>query len=180
VVRLLQEKFGDRFDVIFPATSGDVDPTQINVDLQLKNVTASEIFSAMNLQFELGKSPYRWELTLNGSRQVALLRYLPQLGPPPAPAPVPVRKVFFVGDMLGDFPGTNDVQKLHGLSDEVFNVWDQTKMRGGDVEIYPPGQSLIVSGTPGAVDLAEQTLRALKEKAVYESSHPQPQRVKSE
>ena len=38
--------------------------------LQLRNVTASEVFNAMNLLFENNHTPLRWELKLNGRRQI--------------------------------------------------------------------------------------------------------------
>lgn len=157
------------FDIIFPNVPG-FDPTQINVDLQLKNVKASEIFSAMNLQFELNRSPLRWELTLNGSRPTALLRDLPQLA---AASSQQTRKVFFVGDLLDDYPGTNDAEKLDDISDIIQHGLILAGIQSGVIKSYPPGQLLIVSGTPDQVDLAEQTLRALKEKADY-VHHPGP------
>lgn len=172
MARTLQEQFTNSFDIIFPNTPG-FDPTQIDVELELKNVKASEIFSAMNLQFELDKSPLRWELTRNGSRQTALLRDLPQLAP--ASMPLQNRKVFFVGDLLDDYPETNDAGKLNDISEIIQNGLSVAGIRPGVIKTYPSGQLLIVSGTPDQVDFAEQTLRALKEKAEYDKSHSRPQ-----
>ena len=164
----------DYFDIIVPNAPG-FDPTQIFVDLRLKNVKASEIFSAMNLQFELNKSPLRWELTMNGSRPTALLRELTQIAPP-----LQNRKVFFVGDMLDDFSGTNDAAKLDSISDTIQHGWIITGIQPGVINTYPSGQLLIVSGNPDQVDLAEQTLRALKEKADYEHPRPGPKPMNSQ
>jgi hypothetical protein len=172
VANRLLTQFNNSFDIIFPTAS--VDPTQINVVLRLNNVKASEIFSAMNLQFELDRIPARWELTLNGSRPTAILRSLPQLAPP---APPQIRKVFFVGDMLDEYPGTNDEKKLGDLSGKINDAWNETAIEGGKIHIYPSGQLVIVSGTPEQVDLAEQILRALKEKTDYETSRPRQQPV---
>jgi hypothetical protein len=190
VARYMRERFHDYFDVILPnpdqqstpknpatglpETASGFDPTQIDIDLQLKNVTAGEIFSAMNMQFELNKSPYRWELTMNGPRPTALLRISPPLVPPPPPPPQPIRKVFYVGYMLGDYPGTNDTPKLAVISDTVRAAWTTTGIPPGKIDIYPPGQLLIVSGTQDQVDLAEQTLNAIGHKADYDHAH-QPQ-----
>ena len=173
IARFLLEHFTNAFDIILPNPSaqGGIDPSQISIDLRLKDVTATEIFSAMNVQFELDNSPYRWELRLNGSRPTAIIRYLPQLvPPPPAPPPPPptIRKVFFVGDMLEQFPGTNDAVKLGNLADIILRVAVPSK---GRIKVYPPGQLLIVSGTADQVELAEQTLRALKEKAQFDKTH---------
>lgn len=173
VTRILQERFVsalkvDYFDIILPSAAPGFDPTQIDVQLELKNVKASEIFSAMNLQFALNGSPLRWELTLNGSRPTAILRILPQLA---HPAPPQIEKVFFVGDMLDQYPGTNDVEKLRKISDLVVRALGDAGIQVGKINNYPAGQLLIVSGTPDQVDLAEQTLRALKEKAEFEKTH---------
>jgi hypothetical protein len=132
-------------------------------------VKAGEIFSAMNLQFELNGGPLRWELTLNGSRPTAILRNLPRLGSPPA---TQVRKVFFVGDMLDEYSGANDAEKLHEISDILVRAMGDAGMDVGKINNYPEGQLLIVSGTPEQADFAEQTLRALKEKAEFEKAHP--------
>jgi hypothetical protein len=170
VANQMREKFTNSFDIILPA-DGSVDPNQYFTSIQLNNVRASEVFSAMNLQFELQRTPVRWELTSNGSRQTVLLRYLPQLGPAPPPPPPINRKVFFVGDMLDDYAGTNDTIKLNDISVIIRSSWDKTGIsQGSTVDEYPAGQLLIVSGTPDQVDLAEQTLRALKEKAAFENS----------
>jgi hypothetical protein len=195
VARQLQEQIVQRtrrdyFDVIFPNNSTMAvnnpgtglsivafDPTQIYVDLRLKNVKASEIFSAMNTQFELNRSPLRWELTLNGSRPTAILRIVWALGPQAPselPPPPQIRKVFFVGDMLDEYPGTNDVDKLGDISSKLNDAWEKTEIRGGKVQIYPAGQLLIVSGTPDQVDLAEQILHALKDKAAHDKIQSQP------
>ena len=157
VANQLLTQYNNSFDIIFPTAS--VDPTQINVVLRLNNVKASEIFSAMNLQFELDNTPVRWELTLNGSRPTAILRSLPQLAPPQ------IRKVFFVGDILADYSGTNDEIKLDRISDTILHLG----AAGETVQKYIPGQLLIVSGTPDQVDLVDQTLRALKEKAEFDT-----------
>jgi hypothetical protein len=183
VANQMRKQFTNFFDIILPA-DGSVDPTAYNASLQLNNVRASEVFSAMNMQFELQRTPLRWELTANGMRPTVLLRYLPQLVPPKPPAPPPppqTRKVFYVGDMLDEFPGTqavsqgtvgaNDDGKLRSIADMIDNAYDATGVQRGKVDIYSPGQLLIVSGTPEQVDLAEQTLRALKEKAEFENSH---------
>jgi hypothetical protein len=171
VVRYLREQFKNSFDIILPGSSGSYDPSQTDVDLQLKDVTAAEIFSAMNLQFEIDKTPLRWELTLNGSRPTAMLRYLPQLVPPPPPPPPETRRVFYVGYLLDASPGTNEMAKLSDIANVIQATWDDTGMQRGKINLYPPGQLLIVSGNSDQVDLAEQTLIALKEKAASEKTH---------
>ena len=113
VARHLRERFKDSFDVLANG-NGDIDPSAVMIRLQLKNVTASEVFNAMNLVFENDRTPLRWELKLNGKRPTALLRVLAEPGrknPPPAIDPttgLPLppqetkRGVYFVGNLLGD------------------------------------------------------------------------------
>ena len=57
----LRERFKDSFDVLVSG-NGDIDPRTVLIRLQLKNVTASEVFNAMNLVFENDRTPLRWEL----------------------------------------------------------------------------------------------------------------------
>ena len=178
VANQMRKQFTNYFDIILPA-DGSFDPTARNASLRLNNVRASEVFSAMNMQFELQGTPLRWELTANGMRPTILLRYLPQLVPPAPPAPLPppqTRKVFYVGDLLGVFRGTDDDMRLLAIADTIDHAYDATGMQRGKVDVYNSGQLLIVSGTPDQVDLAEQTLRALKDKAVFfEKTHQSPQ-----
>ena len=49
--------------------------------MRLKNVTASEVFNAMNIVFETENTPLRWELRMNGNRPAAVLYVLPDLLP---------------------------------------------------------------------------------------------------
>lgn len=174
VAKQIRQRFTNAFDIIIPASGPTTDPTVYSVTLQLKNVRASEIFSAMNLEFELEKSPLRWELTLNGSRPTALLRYLPQLAPPP---PSQTRKVFYVGDIIGG-TGTNNEAELNDLAGLIDHACEATGMQRAKVDIFPSGQLLIVSGTPDQVELVGQTLRALKEKADDEKSREQPSKTR--
>jgi hypothetical protein len=192
VARYMREQFDNYFDVILPTAAAGIDPTQVNVELQLKNVTASEIFSAMNTQFELDRSPLRWELTFNGKRPTAILRYLPQLAPsaPPLPPPPPeIRKVFYVGDILDDYPGADEAAKLASIETNILScatgkgvvaVWGGKPRSGVKIAEYPPGELLIVSGTADEVDLAEQTLLALKDKAAHDKTQPRPKPVNSQ
>ena len=176
VARYLRQRFDNSFDIILPNSADGFDPTQINVELELKNVTATEIFRAMNLQFELDKSPLRWELTFNGQRPTAIPRYLPQLVPAAPPPPPETRKVFYVGDMIDDYPGADDASKL----EDITGIIRATGGSALSVKKYPPAQLLIVSGPPDQVDLAEQTLRALKEKAGNDKVRPRSTPVNSQ
>src|SRR5262245_46280013 len=108
VVEYLRQEFKGAFDILLPSAWPDpkdaaliIEPQMVTIKMQLRNVTASEVFNAMNLMFEAQNEPYRWELKLNGNRSTAILRILPQS--PPAFAPLPLlpktRMVYFVGDL---------------------------------------------------------------------------------
>jgi hypothetical protein len=134
VARYLRDQFSNNFDVMIPtgyvqknavATSNQVsgqprslDPNAYTVKLQLRNVNASEIFQAMNWEWENENNPVRWQLMMNGNRPTALLRVVPELlthGPPPPPAPEIKRMVFFVGDLIGEgkLGDTNEPEGTH-------------------------------------------------------------------
>ena len=173
VARDLRYRFKDFFDVLLPA-NGDTDWQSIMIRLQLKNVTASEVFNAMNLVFENDQTPLRWELKMNGKRPTALLRVLAEPGPKnPKPAidpttglPLPPqetkRGVYFVGNLLGD-------EKYGGMTMEqivktVEEIWDMTYHEPGGVQFHKDAQLLIVSGTPDQIAFVQQTLGALRVK----------------
>jgi hypothetical protein len=157
VARYLQEQFTNTFDIIMPATV--FDPTTVDVKLELKNVTASEIFRAMNMQFELDNTPLRWELTWNDSRPTALLRYLPQILPK---APETKRMVFFVGDLIGDEQSGG--MTMREIVQTITDIWGTAYGQPGVIQFYEPAQLVIVTGTIDQIEFIDQTLRALRQK----------------
>jgi hypothetical protein len=172
VPRVLRERFKDSFDVLMPVNV-DINWQSIMIRLQLKNVTASEVFNAMNLVFENDQTPLRWELKMNGKRPTALLRVLPEPGPknpPPTiidpatglPVSEPKRMVYFVGDLTGD-------AKYGGMTMEqivktVEEIWDMTYHEPGVVQFHKDAQLLIINGTPDQIAFVQQTLGALRVK----------------
>jgi hypothetical protein len=221
VVRYLREQFSNDFDIVIPSTYTPVNsspatgqelvaPSGQIVKLQLRNVTASEIFHAMNLQFEAQNNPVQWQLMMNGNRPTALLRIVPELlphAPPPPPAPEIKRMVFFVGDLVGDEKTASmaKTMRMKSIVDTIARVWGESGLSGGhsiettfdtvsaafgrgsieQVQIYAPAQLLIVTGTPDAIELAQQTLKALKQKQDWfqktqsNSAEPNPKSPKS-
>jgi hypothetical protein len=176
VVRHLRERFKDSFDVLANG-NGDIDPSAVMIRLQLKNVTASEVFNAMNLVFENDRTPLRWELKLNGKRPTALLRVLaersPKYPPPaiidpttglpvPPPVPEPKRMVYFVGDLAGD--AKSGGMTMEQIVKTVEEIWDMTYHEPGGVQFHKDAQLLIVSGTPDQIAFVQQTLAALRVK----------------
>ena len=196
VVRHLRERFKDSFDVLANG-NGDIDPSAVMIRLQLKNVTASEVFNAMNLVFENDRTPLRWELKLNGKRPTALLRVLasPKYPPPaiidpttglpvPPPVPEPKRMVYFVGDLTGD--AKSGGMTMEQIVKTVEEIWDMTYHEPGGVQFHKDAQLLIVSGTPDQIAFVQQTLGALRGKVQLDrerhqaaESKPKPDESKS-
>lgn len=177
----LREQFTNAFDVLIPSGWSDprnpniesVNPNNYSVRLQLRNVTVSEIFNAMNLEFEAENTPVRWRLIVNGSRPMALLRVIPELVPPASPpspaAPQTKRMIFFVGDLV---ERKNSPEDIIRIASEIGDVWRIGSVRPDRLEqnlnIYPPAQLIIVNGTPEQIELAQQTLAALRQKAALQ------------
>lgn len=177
VARHLLDQFSNEFDIVIPrgyaprnSATVNNQPEEINpgvqfVTLQLRNVTASEIFNAMNLEWENENTPVRWQLVMNGSRPTAVLRVVPELlthGLPPPPAPEIKRMVFFVGNLLGS-------EKSGGMTlDQVVQTVETTYATvlnsKPDIHVSKDAQLLIISGTLDQVDFVKQILQALKEK----------------
>ena len=182
VADILRQRFENYFDILpMPRTYGQDWGNQISIQLQLRNVKASEIFNAMNLVFENDRTPLRWKLKVNGNRPTVLLRVLPEAAPEPPPV---VRKVFFVGDLFGvkKSDGTNDLQQISRIVDAIQVVWERSGVRpptlNNVVQLYMPAQLLIIIGTPEQIDLAQQTLLALKQKAELERSRQKAAELK--
>jgi hypothetical protein len=175
VVRHLQEQFKGCFDVLTPVNPDwDADWQSIAIRLQLKNVTASEVFNAMNLVFENDRTPLRWELKLNGKRPTALLRVLAQPSPKnpppvidpttglPIPPPETKRGVYFVGNLLGDEKsGGMTMEQLVQTLSEVHQMSFGSE---GGLQFHKQAQLVIVTGTDAEVEFIGNTLTALKQK----------------
>ena len=175
VVRHLQDQFKGYFDVLTPVNPDwDADWQSIAIRLQLKNVTASEVFNAMNLVFENDRTPLRWELKLNGKRPTALLRVLAQPSPKnpplvidpttglPVPLPETKRGVYFVGNLLGD-------EKSGGLTmEQLVQTLSEVRQIGfgseGGLQFHKQAQLVIVTGTDAEIEFMGNTLTALRQK----------------
>lgn len=185
VTRILRDQFKNEFDVLVPSvgypTAGTVDPATglpvdpslaespgaVGVNLRLNNVTVSQIFHAMNLSFEINRQPLHWDLTVNGSRPTAVLRFL-ELPPPIVPAAPSLpsepqkRAVFYVGDLLGSpEAGGLEFRQIHQT---LLAVCAEAFHREPRISIHEAAQLLVVTGTSDELDLVRETLTALKEK----------------
>lgn len=179
VANNLRHEFTNAFDVILPAAwqnpndpSAPMDLQSMLINVQLRNVTASEIFNAMNLVFETQNSPVRWSLKMNGTRPTAVLRVVPALVPPPAAAPnapaKPTRIVVFVGDLLGDGKLAGGMT-IGQLLKTVFEVYRMSYGESKDaIQFHEGAQLLVITGTPDQVAFVQDTLRALRDKLQLE------------
>jgi len=184
----LRQDFKNAFDVLIPNqwqhpadASITVSPGMTPVRLQLRNVSATEIFFAMNLMFATENSPYRWELRMNGNRPIAMLRVLPQLlpaalAPPPPPPPV-TRMVHFVGDLVDGNPSASAMEDLVKTVSDIYQ-----KAHGSPksvIQFHKESQLLIITGTGEQIGFVQLTLSALREKARFKQlAAPQPNPAK--
>jgi hypothetical protein len=162
VVRRLQDQFKGCCDVLTPVNPDwAADWQSIAIRLQLKNVTASEVFNAMNLVFENDRTPLRWELKLNGKRPTALLRVLVEPSPK-NPPPETKRGVYFVGNLLGDEKsGGMTMEQLVGTLSEVRQIGFGSE---GGLQFHKQAQLVIVTGTDAEIEFIGNTLTALSQK----------------
>jgi hypothetical protein len=185
----LKELFNDKFDVLLPNGQQDV-WSGSTVTLKLKNVKASEIFNAMNLVFQTGHTPLRWELMMNGQRPTALLHLVqdvdpaatvidPATGMPLHPPAQEKPMVFFVGDLLGNQEtGGMNMNQVIGTVTDVCRSANITAQISGHNE----AQLIIVRGTEDDRNFVRDTLAALRErvrvdgerKAEAEANEPKP------
>jgi len=182
----LRERFHNEFDIVLPQNWGTVqsawqmgsktlpDWNSTPVSLELKNVSASEIFNAMNLVFENDRVPLRWELKLNGNRRMALLRVLIDPTFQGAGSSLPIRRVYFVGNLIDD--EKNGGMTMEQIIKTVTDVWEMGDAAGGKIQFHKDAQLLVVTGDPAQVDFVEQTLKALGQKVDQkriELAHPE-------
>jgi len=146
------------------------DPGDFPIKLRLKNVSIVEVFQAMNMLFEIEKWPCRWELVMNGSRPVAVLRppeiespsAVPAGDTPEARAQVVGHSVAYVGNLLG----TPDLMNPDALCETLEEIAKQTFPGSSTIKVqFHRGAELVVlSGTDEELRVMNEVLRALKEK----------------
>jgi hypothetical protein len=202
VAKFMREQFtNDNFAIIIPSSyalsnsiseinpgaGNTINPGEYRVSLNLKMVGASELFYAMNLEFEAENTPVRWQLIMNGNVSTAVLHVVPELLPHallPPPAPESKRMVFYVGDLMGtEKSGGMTLQQVRQAVELTYHAVFQKEVQ---VAEYPDAQLLIIYGTADDIDFVHQTLEALKQKvqsarkersAPAESSPPAPEQT---
>ena len=167
----LRERFKDYFDILPMPKTFDHEWGNTPIELQLKNVKASDVFNAMNLVFENDRTPLRWELKTRGNRPTALLRVLagpdwnnspPDMDPTTGLPVAEKRGVYFVGNLLGDEKsGGMTMEKLVQTLSEVQKIGFGTE-RG--IQFHKQAQLIIVTGTDEEITFIGNTLTALTQK----------------
>lgn len=168
IARDLNQRFKGEIDFLPLPQWGNQDWRSTQLTLQLRNVRASQIFSAMNMVFENDRTPIRWEFRRNGDRPTALLRVLPEGAPEQVPAfgpgmPMnePLRRIYFVGDLTDEKAGGMPMEQI---IQTITDIWAMIDNTGGNLQFHKAAQLLVVRGTPGQIDAIEQTLGALRQK----------------
>lgn len=166
VASQLHERFKDYFDILpMPQTYGVDWGSTTTIELQLRNVRASDIFNAMNMVFENDHTPLRWQL-LNTPRPTVILRVLPEADPrlqAKQSRPQIHRTVCYVGNLIGD-------DKAGGMTmDEViktlWELWPKDFGKPEDViQFHADAQLIVVNGTEEQDEFVHQVLSALEQK----------------
>jgi hypothetical protein len=171
----LRKQFSEAFDIVIPRGAqpgNNFEAATVPIRIQLKNVTASELFNAMNLMFEAENTPLRWELKMNGSRPMVVLRVLPMVMLPPAP---PERRIIFVGEMVSDDKSKPGGMTMEQLVKTISDVYEMSYGHAhGEVsdhlQFHKQAQLLIATGSLDEVNFVTQIISALMEK-VERSRH---------
>jgi hypothetical protein len=176
VANQLRERFKDHFDILpMPKTFG-TDWGNTTIQLQLKNVKASDVFNAMNMVFENDQTPLRWELKQTGNRQVVLLHVMPEAMPgvpPPAQPPEIHRMVYFIGNLVGDEKSGG--MTMDQIVSAILEAWPADFGKSdGVIQFHTQTQMLVVNGTRDQNDFVQQILSALARKADWERMKQRP------
>jgi len=180
VARDLRKKFNDAFDIVVPNSwQSPKNPTEVTepgntpIRLQLKNVSASEVFNAMNLVFEAENTSLAWELKMNGSRPTVLLRVFPS--PFTTPPELQMRHIYYVGQLLGDEKaGGMTMEQLVKTISEVYEMSYGSSQGpiSNHLQFHKQAQLLVATGTPTEIDFVQQTLDALRQRIDYRPKEP--------
>lgn len=177
VAKQMKETYSNSFDVLLPTDWRDqtgnapIDPPSTQVTLTLKEVTATEAFNAMNLEFEAENKPVRWELMANGERPLAVLRVYSGLVPQSSSnPPEKLRMVYFIGDLVDS--GDSKSDSVRQIFESVKSIYDAAygpSGPSGQLQYHDGTQMLIVTAPIDELHFIEQTLKALRDKRQFDS-----------
>jgi len=165
VVRRLREWFKGSFDVL-PFPEGNTDWGSTIINLKLTNVKAADLINAMNLLFENSKFPVRWQLVIYHDHPYLILRDIKPSPIESAANEPKIRRIFFVGDLLGDGPGGMTMEKMN---ETISDLWKTSfgSAPMGNIGFHQESQMLVFSGTAEQADFIQLTLAALKERSQW-------------
>jgi len=180
VVKQLRNIYDGKFDMVLPSHwdgGGEnilpKDWLATPITLRLVNVTAPEVFTAMNMYFDVNETPLHWELTANGDRPVAVLHVtVPPI--PPGAADPKGRCVYFVGNLIGD--GKINGMTMDQVVDTLSAVYEMSfKEPASEVmQAHKEAQLIVVTGTEVQIGFMENALRALNQKVSLERAQNTP------
>ncbi|MBU6399426.1 MAG: SLBB domain-containing protein [Verrucomicrobia bacterium] len=167
IARMLQHEFQDEFDIVVPEVE---ETTSTNPgSLGLRNVTAEEIFAAMNQLFNAQGLPLRWILVNNGNRPTAVLRQVESpAGVRPAEKKAePKQQVVYVGNFVSSkWP----IGRIAETLSEIVTADGPNEGSGRFVvKLHQPTDILVLSGTAAQLEFAGQTLKALLQQAAQDA-----------
>lgn len=165
VANQLRERFNGTFDILpMPHAFNHDWGSEISVQLQLRNVRASDIFNAMNLVFENDRTPVRWELKAT-PHPLVLLRVLPQAESPPPPADMH-RMVYFVGDLIGDEKSGG--MTMDQIVEAIKDIWPADLGKPDEViQFHAQAQLLVANGTREQLEFLNQAIAGLHQRAEW-------------
>jgi hypothetical protein len=178
----LRKQFDDAFDIVLPRSApiqvlGGIEALDVSglpIQIRLKDVRASEVFNALNLMFEAETTPLRWELKMNGSRPLALLRARPEAAAPLVRTEPPQRKVFFVGDLVTGEKGGMSMEQLVKTVSEIYEMSYGTSHGPGadQLRFHKDAQLVVVTGSVEQISFIADTISALKQKVEHSAQAP--------
>jgi hypothetical protein len=164
IAEIMRKNFGGSFDVLpLPQING-WDNQQMW--LKLSKANAADLINAMNLVFENNKDPVRWQLKMTDDHPFLILKYFPESDPNNTADAPRIRRIFYVGDILGD-------EKSGGMTIDkiVSNILDMSRGAFGSdlppdsIFVHQETQMIIFHGTQDQMENVQQVLSALKQRS---------------
>ena len=172
VASFLGKQFEGAFDVVIPNSSdarlSNKAVADYPVTLNVRNVTAGEIFNAMSLSFEAAGTPLHWDLVMNGKRPTAVLQILRD--PRPAEKPKTIeRAVFFVGDLIDhETKGGMTIDAIAKTLGELcsdMGQFNSQERNETELSCHKEAELIVAVGSPELVRFVQDALKALRDKA---------------
>ncbi len=163
VARSVRNSATNAFDIILPTDRNDLP----NVTLQLRNVGPAQIFTAMNLQFEMDAQKWRWVPFLNGGRPTVALKSLSQK-PIPAVESKLRTTIFYCGDLLLTSGAETRRKEMDDIAKSLAEMLSVARAQTSDQSPHPRisvdgrVEVLVVTATDDEIEVIKDFLTALK------------------